>query len=50
MFERFERLVKILCVGLAVLLASGDRLVLVAFKDDSDASGELDPEPEAERD
>jgi hypothetical protein len=36
--------------GLAVLLASGDRLVLVAFKDDSEASGELDPEPEAERD
>jgi hypothetical protein len=36
--------------GLAVLLASGDRLVLVAFKDDSDTSGELDPEPEAERD
>ena len=36
--------------GLAVLLASGDRLVMVAFKDDSDAPGELDPEPEAEQD
>ncbi len=36
--------------GLAVLLASGDRLVLVAFKDDPETSGELDPEPEAERD
>jgi hypothetical protein len=36
--------------GLAVLLASGDKLVLVEFKDDSDTPGELDPEPEAERD
>jgi len=34
--------------GLAILLASGDRLVLVALKDDADAPGELDPEPEAE--
>jgi hypothetical protein len=36
--------------GLAVLLASGDKLVMVELKDDSDAPGELDPEPEAERD
>src|SRR5258708_165479 len=36
--------------GLAVLLGSGDRLVLVEFKDDADAPGELDPEPEAELD
>jgi hypothetical protein len=36
--------------GLAVLLASGDRLVLVEFKDDADSPGELDPEPESERD
>jgi hypothetical protein len=34
--------------GLAILLASGDRLVLVALKDDADTPGELDPEPEAE--
>ena len=36
--------------GLAVLLATGDKLVLVELKDDSDAAGELDPKPEAERD
>ena len=34
--------------GLAILLASGDRLVLVELKDDAETPGELDPEPEAE--
>lgn len=33
--------------GLAILLASGDRLVLVEFKDDADQPGETDPKREA---